>query len=126
MHVQSLDIPNDGEMVWLREFGFIKAFRTTLKNEYRHYALYLADETQLDKVKQSGFNDLHDKHWQIKQYHRAIKQVCHIGHSQVLAEEGVKNHIFAALSAYIYLQKMCLAELIENTYELHRDLFNSG
>ena len=53
IHVQALDIPNDGQTVWLREFGFIKAFRTTLKNKQRHYALYLADEMQLDKVKQS-------------------------------------------------------------------------
>ena len=36
MQVQSLNIPNDGQTVWLREFGFIKAFLTTLKNEHRH------------------------------------------------------------------------------------------
>jgi hypothetical protein len=33
-------------------------------------------------------------------------------------------YIFAALSGYIHLQKMCLSELISNTYELHRNLFN--
>ena len=125
MHIQSLDIPEDGQRVWLREFGFIKAFRTTLKNEHRHYALYLADETQLHDIKRSHFTDIHDKHWQIEQYHRAIKQVCHIEHSQVRAESGVRNHIFAALSGYIHLQKMCLSELISNTYEIQRDLFNS-
>ena len=125
MPVQSLDIPDDGQTVWLREFGFIKAFRTTLKNEHRHYALYLADETQLGNIKRLNFNEIHDKHWQIEQYHRAIKQVCHIEHSQVRAERGVRNHIFAALSGYVHLQKMCLSELIVNTYALHRDLFNS-
>ena len=124
MHVQSLEIPDDGQTIWLREFGFIKAFRTTLKNEHRHYALYLANEAPLDKISRTDFSDIHDKHWQIEQYHRAIKQVCHIEHSQVRAESGVRNHIFAALSGYIHLQKMCLAELIANTYELHRDLFN--
>ena len=108
----------------MREFGFIKVFRTTLKNEHRHYALYLADETQFDLIKRSDFNDIHDKHWQIEQYHRAIKQVCHIEHSQVRAKQGVRNHIFAALSGYVYLQKMCLSELMVNIYALHRDLFN--
>ena len=39
MGIRSLDIPDDGQPVWLREFGFIKAFRTTLKKEHRHYAL---------------------------------------------------------------------------------------
>ena len=125
MHVQSLEIPDDGQTIWLREFGFIKAFRTTLKNEQRHYAFYLANETQLDKVRQSDFNDIHDKHWQIEQYHPAIKQIYHIEHSQVRAEKDVRNHIFAALSGYIHLQKMCLAELTTKTDEFHRDLFNS-
>ena len=33
---------------------------------------------------------IHDEHWKIEQYHRAIKQVCHIEHSQVRSE---KPHI---------------------------------
>lgn len=124
MAVQSADIPDEGLTVWLREFGFIRLFRTTLKNEHRHYALYLPDDAPLDQVSRAQFEIIHDQHWQIEQYHRAIKQVCHIEHSQVRAEAGVRNHIFAALSGYIYLQKMSMAQLITNAYALHRDLFN--
>ncbi|CAA6806674.1 MAG: Unknown protein [uncultured Thiotrichaceae bacterium] len=40
------------------------------------------------------------------------------------AEAGVRNHVFAALSGYILLQKMLLADHITNIYALHRDLFN--
>ena len=122
--VQSADIPEEGLTVWLRAFGFIRLFRTMLKNEHRHYALYLPDDAPLDQVIRTEFEAIHDQHWQIEQYHRAIKQVCHIEHSQVRAEAGVRNHVFAALSGYIHLQKMSLAQLITHTYALHRDLFN--
>ena len=124
MAVKTVDIPEEGLTVWLREFGFVRLFRTTLKDEHRHYALYLPDETPLDQVSRAEFDAIHDQHWQIEQYHRAIKQVCHIEHSQVRGEAGVRNHVFAALSGYIQLQKMSLAQLITNTYALHRDLFN--
>ena len=124
IQIQCLDIQEAGRVVWLREFGFVRVYRTTLKNEHRHYALYLPDETQLGQMGQSEFEIIHDQHWQIEQYHRTIKQVCHIEHSQVRGEAGVRNHVFAALSGYIHLQKMCLAELITNAYSLQRNLFN--
>ena len=124
MAVNTIDIPEEGLTVWLREFGFVRLFRTTLKNEHRHYALYLPDDARLDQVSRMEFEAIHDKHWQIEQYHRAIKQVCHIERCQVRAEAGVRNHVFAALSGYIHLQKMALSELITNIYALHRDLFN--
>jgi len=120
----SVDIPEEGLTVWLRDFGFVRLFRTTLKNEHRHYALYLPNNAPLDQVTRTTFEVIHDQHWQIEQYHRAIKQVCHIEHCQVRGEMGVRNHVFAALSGYIYLQKMSLSELITNTYALQRDLFN--
>lgn len=124
MAVNAVDVPEEGLTVWLREFGFVRLFRTTLKNEHRHYALYLPDGAPLDQVIRAEFEVIHDQHWQIEQYHRAIKQVCHIERCQVRAEAGVRNHVFAALSGYIHLQKMALSELITNIYALHRDLFN--
>jgi len=39
--VQKLDIPDEGLMVWLRNFGQVKLFRTRLKDELRHYVTYL-------------------------------------------------------------------------------------
>lgn len=33
VQVQTLDIPNDGLLVWLRDFGHVKFFRTHLKNQ---------------------------------------------------------------------------------------------
>jgi len=129
--VQMLDIPKDGLIVWLREFGQIKLFRTHLKNQMRHYAIYLPtqnntddDNAGLNAFGRSAFEKLHDQHWEIEQYHRTIKQVCNIEHFQVRSETAVKNHIFSAICGYIKLQQMNAADVIKNCYRLQRDLFN--
>jgi hypothetical protein len=124
VHVSTLDIPEDGLEVWLRGFGKVKVFRTLLKNERRHYAVHLPDESALAILKREKFLEVHDKHWQIEQYHRVIKQVCHVEDFQVRSEVAIRNHIFAALLGFVQLQKMCTAELISNCYKLQRDLFN--
>jgi len=76
--VQTLQIPEDGLIVWLKGYGNVKLFRTLLKNQPRHYVVYLPDEEKLSLFDRAAFDLEHDKHWQIEQYHRAIKQVCHI------------------------------------------------
>ena len=132
VQVQKLEITEDGAVVWLREFGFVKIFRTHLKDQVRHYAIFLSqkDDNENDSddgfvnLKRMDFNQLHDKHWQIEQYHRTIKQVCNIESFQVRTKVAVKNHIFAAICGYVKLQQMKAAEMIRNCYELQHDLFN--
>jgi hypothetical protein len=124
VQVQKLDIPDDGLVVWLREFGHVKLFRTWLKDQPRHYAVFLANEEQLAFVDRKTFNEQHDRHWHIEQYHRAIKQVCNIEHFQMRSKVAVKNHLFAALCGYVQLQKLSAMSLIDNCYSVQRNLFN--
>ncbi len=56
-------------------------------------------------------------------HHRAIKQVCHIEHFQVRSEQPVRNHIFAAILAFVYLQKMQMAREFMDVYQHQRELF---
>ncbi len=44
VQVRQLEIPEDGLMVWLKNFGYVKLFRTTLKEQVRHYISSLPDE----------------------------------------------------------------------------------
>ena len=121
--VQKLNIPDEGLEVWLRDFGQVKLFRTWLKDEPRHYVIHLADATQLSSFSRKLFCDVHDQHWKIEQYHRVIKQVCNIEHFQVRGKLPILNHIFAALCGYVYLQKLCALDVINNCYKLQHDLF---
>jgi len=122
--VQQLIIPEDGMVVWLKDFGTVKVFRTQLKDQLRHYAVSLADTELFNRFDRQSFVELHDRHWQIEQYHRAIKQVCNIERFQVRGKQAVKNHVFAALYGYVQLQQLKAMDVISNCYRLRRDLFN--
>jgi len=121
--VQQLDIPEQGLIVWLRDFGNVKLFRTRLKNQLRHYVVYLPESERLHQFDRAAFQYHHDCHWQIEQYHRVIKQVCHIERFQVRKELAIRNHLFAALFGYVHLQSLKATDVIANAYRLQQDLF---
>lgn len=130
VQVQTLDIPSDGLVVWLRDFGQVKLFRTYLKDQARHYVMYLPDKDSSDDgekfntLNHVAFDKLHSQHWQIEQYHRTIKQVCNIESFQVRGKTAVKNHLFAAICGYVELQRLKAVDIISNCYKLRRELFN--
>jgi hypothetical protein len=122
--VQQAVIPEDGLLVYLRGFGTVKVFRTWLKNQPRHYALYQPDDENWAVFNRLTFLKLHDQHWQIEQYHRILKQVCHIEHFQVRQPMAIRNHFFASICGYVQLQKLQATDIIRNCYRLQRELFN--
>ena len=124
VQVQQLEIPNEGREGWLRGFGQVKLFRTQLKDQWRPYAVHRPDGGPLTGFGREAFLRLQDQHWQIEQYHRAIKQVCHAEHFQVRGQLPIRNHIFSAICGYVQLQRLCAMELISHCYRLQRDLFN--
>jgi hypothetical protein len=124
VQVQHLEIPEEGQEVWLRGFGPVKVFRTWLKDQPRHYAVHRPDGEPSAAVGREAFRRWHDQHWQIEHYHRAIKQVCHVEHFQVRGEVPIRNHIFSAICGYVQLQCRCALDLISNCYRLQRNLFN--
>ncbi|HYX17093.1 MAG TPA: IS701 family transposase, partial [Nostoc sp.] len=58
----------------------------------------------------------------IECYHRAIKQVCGIELFMVRTSEAIKTHFFSAIRAFVQLELMRTQELIENWYEVQRNL----
>ena len=121
--VQSLTIPVNGMLVYLRNFGRVKVFKTQLKDQLRHYIVYLPETSPLDAYQGDDFKIAHDAHWHIEQYHRAIKQLCHIEHFQVRGKIPISNPIFSALCGYVHLQKVCATQLLSSLYQMQRALF---
>jgi hypothetical protein len=122
--VSAIEIPDEGLITHLREFGFIKLFRKDFKKEdSRHYILYLPDEEANKQITRSEFMTIHDTHWGIESFHRAIKQVCGICRFMVRDSHGIKTHIFCSLQAFIRLEFMRSENRISNWYELPRNLF---
>ena len=123
-NVRDLKIPDEGMVTHLRGFGFIKLFRKDFKKEdSRHYIIYLPSNESIEQITKSEFLTIHDTHWKIESFHRAIKQVCGICKFMVRDSYAIKTHIFCSLQAFVRLEKMRSEKVISNWYQLQRDLF---
>ena len=110
-------------MVYLTDFGWVKLFCQDFKNEARYYILFRPELIMLLALSRETFKQVHDGHWSIESFHRVIKQVCNIERFQVRNGEAIRNHIFCALRAFSKLQTMRIDGLIDNLYEVSRQLF---
>jgi hypothetical protein len=123
VQVKTLTIPLTGMVVYLKEFGWVKLFCQNFKHEVRYYILFLPNETALRKLERQDFERVHDCHWQIESFHRVIKQVCNIERFQVRTQSAIRTHLFCALQAFCKLQTMRVEGLIDNLYQVSRELF---
>jgi Transposase DDE domain len=122
--VQTLeDWPATGRTVYLKEYGNVKVFRQEYKKVYRYYIMGVAELDRLDGLQESDFLQTHAKHWNIERFHRAIKQVCNIERFQVRNYQSMMNHFFCAMSAFVQLELLRLKRVIENWYQIQRELF---
>lgn len=126
VQVQRLDVPAEGRMVWLRNMGPVKLFRTRLKDQLRHYVACLPDAQGYSTFGHLDFQKLHDQHWGIEQYHRLLKQVCNVERFQVRGKVPILNHIFAALCSFVQLQEMRFTHAIVNAYQWKKKLFTQA
>ncbi len=111
-------------LVYLRNFGRVKLFQRTFKNEAeRYYITYLTNVDATEQIPRHEFNEWHSIHWGIECYHRAVKQLCGIEHFMVRTTEAIKNHIFCSIRAFTQLEFMRAEEIIENWYEVQRNLY---
>jgi len=119
-----LNIPIQiGTEVYLPKFGYVTVYRTYFKNEVRHYIGYSPNQPQGTPLPISVFETLHSHHYAIEQYHRILKQVCHIEHFSMRNKTAVSNHIFCAIFAYVQLEMAKVKNIISNAYEIQRTLF---
>ena len=122
--VRAIEIPEEGLITHLKEFGWIKLLRKDFrKGDSRHYILYLPNSEKLRDISRQEFITIHDTHWGIESYHRAIKQVCGICKFMVRNTQAIKTHVFCSLQAFIRLEKMRSTNSISNWYQVQRDLF---
>jgi hypothetical protein len=112
-------------MVYLKKFEWVKLFCQDFKNESRYYILFCPDLEALKLLTRVTFKQVHDQHWKIKSFHRAIKKGCTIERFQVRNEQAVRNHFFCALRVFSMLQTMRIEGVIDNRYPVSRQLFIS-
>ena len=118
------EFPEDGKIVYLKEFGKVRVFRQIFKEAYRYYIMGVANLENLESVGYANFKNAHDQHWQIECFHRALKQVCNIEKFQVRKSHAIRNHIYCALKAFCKLEILKTRQIITNWYQIQRQLFN--
>lgn len=125
IQIQKLEdwLSDDMSTVYLKDYGMVKACRQLYKNVYRYYVMSAYELEHLESITKIDFERVHDAHWSIERFHRAIKQVCNIEHFQVRNENPIKNHIFCALKAFIKLEFMRFNKIISHWYEVKRGLY---
>lgn len=121
--VESLDIKENGTIVYLKDFGKVKVFKKHFKNGIvRFYILFCQDNQDLEEIDKTKFIDLKAIPWGIECYHRALKQLCGINKFIVRKSEAILTHFFSSLRAFIKLELMRVKALIDNWYQIQREL----
>ena len=97
--VASLTISEDGEVVHMKKYGFIKLFHSVNRaGKDRYWA------TNCLTMDATGRRNLQAIAWSIENYHRALKELCCVEDCKIRKEAGQRNHINCSLRAYIRLE----------------------
>ena len=124
VQVQTLEIPEEGLLIHLKQLGPVKVFQRRFKNDQkRYYLAYLPDSEKLEAFGYQEFRGCHSIHWGLECYHRAIKQVCGLERFMVRITEAIETHIFCVIRAFAQLELMRIGEVIEHWYGVQRNLY---
>ncbi len=113
---------DDSATLYLKDYGMVKIFRQIYKKSYRYYIMSTFERANLESITKVDFTRVHDAHWNIERFHRAIKQVCNVERFQVRNENPIKNHI-CAIKAYVKLEFMRLNKEISHWYQVKKELY---
>lgn len=97
-HLGDLNIPQNGLVVHLRGYGWIRVFRFVSKNGDTEYiGTNLSDGTE-DLI--SGYVK---RRWDIEVYHRELKQACGLERCQAQESRSQRNHIGLSILCWMNL-----------------------
>mgnify|MGYP003334954618 CR=1 FL=1 len=91
-------LPEEGLVVHLRGFGFVRLFRIVYPDGGTEY--WITNDLKMNSAKRAV---LQDKAWGIEVYHRGLKQFCNIERAQVRKEVKIRAHIQFSVRAFLRL-----------------------
>jgi len=100
--ISTLDLPEEGQVVHLKGYGFIKVFKRAAPNgDSEYWATNDLQMNELTRLKYAQYANT------IEQYHRGIKQFCGIERCQVRGARAQRTHIGLALRAFLRIESYC-------------------
>jgi putative transposase len=100
-HLADKEIPEEGLVVHLKAYGFIKVFKTfsQAKGAVEYHATNKLDMTLSD------IKTVAAQRWKIEEYHRGLKQTTGIEKCQARSQRSQRNHIFCSIIAFVALER---------------------
>lgn len=103
------DIPEEGRVVHLKGFGFVRVFRTGStdgdaedgkegQNQVQYWATNDLDMTEEKRA------ELARRAWGVETYHRQLKQYCGAESSQHRSARAQHNHVLMSIRAFLRLE----------------------
>jgi putative transposase len=118
--VSLIEIGEEGRIVHLKGYGFVKVFRiVTDFDEAEHWATDDLNMTETDR------QELARQAYAIENYHRALKQCCAVEKCQARSAVAQKNHILFSLRAFVRLEEIRL-ETGKTWYQTKLDIIREA
>ena len=96
VHLEDLNIPDEGLEIHLRGYGWITVFKFVAKNGRIDYIA-----TNLKSSTRGQVERIMKIRWGVEIYHRELKQTCGIERCQARTGRAQRNHICLAIKAWI-------------------------
>lgn len=98
--LKQLDIPDDGLVMHLKGYGWIRVFRFVATNGRTDYVGTSRTDLSREEVK-----TYFERRWSIEVLHRELKQTCGLSRCQANAGRAQRNHIGLSLLTWIQKHK---------------------
>lgn len=97
---QLTDVPQEGRLVHLKGYGFVRLFRAWNKQS-QEVEYWCTNHLEMSAAKQEV---LAEKSWGIEVYHRGLKQCCLVERFQCRKADKITGHILLAIRAFLRLE----------------------
>jgi len=97
--ISEVEISEQGTVVHLKGYGFVKVFLIVAPNGDREY--WGTNDLEMDELTRLKFAE---QMWAVESYHRGLKQCCGVERAQVRAGRAQQNHIGLAIRAFLRLE----------------------
>lgn len=103
--VSTVQIPKEGIIVRLKEYGMVRLFKLVATNGKVEYVI-----TNNLKLTQLDIRDAYAKRWKIEEFHRGLKQTAGVEGCQSRVQRAQRTHIFCSILSFLAFEKKRLEE----------------
>jgi hypothetical protein len=124
--IDQLDLPEATPVsVWLKDVDIpLLLVKQVFRNQDLTTGIRFLVSNQLD-LSADQFFSLYKKRWSVEEYHKSIKQNASIAKSPARTLTTQSNHLFAALFAYVKLEKLRFAHQL-NHFALKTKIYQAA